>query len=162
MQYKRHLNRKVVRDELNEIVTFEQKENLIRILKEKLCGASKNILSVKNVQILESGLIEFTCKTLWDCDNVCENDTIIMDIDDDRTQGTCLRGMSSVYIGDVRIYDDGRHEYAGIDESVINSETGNRYYFSFCGSGKDYEDYYIFDTKYKLPYEKQIYPGIMF
>lgn len=169
MQYKRCHNRSIVETELDEVITGEQKENLIRILKEKLCGASKNILSVKNVQILEDGCIEFTCKTLWDDGNTWDDSKIIIDPDDERTQGVCLRGMTSIYVGDARVYDDGRCIYGdGIQENIVENEKDDeRYYFSLCGSGTDengeeYEDYFIFDTKYKLPYEKQSYPGIMF
>lgn len=165
MQYKRCHNRSIVETELDEVITGEQKENLIRILKEKLCGASKNILSVKNVQILEDGCIEFTCKTLWDDGNTWDDSKIIIDPDDERTQGVCLRGMTSIWVADARIYNDGHTEYDDITQREID-EDPNRYYFAFITNGEDehgeYQEYYVVDTKYHLPIEKHCYPSFLF
>lgn len=165
MQYKRHLNHKLVQNELNEIVSVQaEKENLIRLMKSKLGRASSDVLEVNQIKVLDDGLIEFQCKTLWDCDNVCDS-KIIIDPDDERTQGDCLRGMTSIWVADARIYDDGHTEYDDITQREID-EDPDRYYFAFITNGEDehgeYQEYYVVDLKYHLPLEKHCYPSFMF
>lgn len=163
---KRHFNRNIITNELQEIVSVQaEKENLIRMMKSKLGKASSNVLEVSRINVLEDGCIEFNCKTLWDCDTVCENDKIIIDPDDERTQGSCLRGMTSIWVADARIYNDGHTEYDDITQRKIDEEP-DRYYFAFITNGEDehgeYQEYYVVDLKYHLPIEKHYYPSFMF
>ena len=167
MQYKRSMNRSIVKNELADVtfVNTANRDNLIRILMDKLGNAAQDVVSVNDINIIDDNTIEFTCTTKWDDGNTWDNTKIIIDPDDERTQGTCLRGMTSIWVADARIYNDGHTEYDDITQREID-EDPNRYYFAFITNGEDshgkYQEYYVVDTKYHLPIEKHWYPSFLF